>query len=108
MAKQYTSPIEDPTMVKEDAMPYPHGVTIPIDLPTTGDYSVEYLKKELTNFAMKLLYRSEKEKIRSGVNWRKMTISDRVRSMTLGQSSLSGDTRTDKELLEEALGQKYK
>ena len=44
-------------MVKEDATLYPHGITIPVDLPTTGGYSVEYLKRELTDFAMKLLRR---------------------------------------------------
>lgn len=57
MAEQYEVHETDPMMVKEDATPYPHGITIPVDLPTTGGYSVEYLKKELTDFAMKLLRR---------------------------------------------------
>lgn len=57
MAKQYKVPETEPMMVKEDATPYPHGITIPVDLPTTGGYSVEYLKRELTDFAMKLLRR---------------------------------------------------
>lgn len=43
-------------MLNEDVMVYPQGVTIPIHLPSTGEYSVEYLKKELTDFAMKLLH----------------------------------------------------
>ena len=42
--------------VNEDVTAYSQGVTIPIHLPSTGDFSVEYLKKELTDFAMKLLH----------------------------------------------------
>lgn len=43
MAEQYEVHETDPTMVKEDTTPYAQGVTIPVDLPTTGGYSVEYL-----------------------------------------------------------------
>lgn len=58
MAEQYTYQKDDSAMVNEDAMTYPQGVTIPITLPSTGGYSVDLLKKELTDFAMKLLHRS--------------------------------------------------
>ena len=59
MAKQYTTQENEPLMANEDAVAYPQGVTIPITLPTTGDYSVEFLKKELTDFAMRLLHRAK-------------------------------------------------
>lgn len=41
-------------------------------------------------------------------NWRTIAVSDKVKAMTLGPSSLSTDDRTDKELLAEALEEKYK
>lgn len=109
MAKQYTHQEDDePTMVNENVIAYPQGVTIPITLPTTGSYSVEYLKKELTDFAIKLLHRSESESTVSHVSWRNIVVSDRVKSMTLGPSELSMDARSDKELLVEALEEKYR
>lgn len=55
MAEEYKHQEIESMMVNEDVMAYPQGVTIPIHLPSTGEYSVEYLKKELTDFAMKLL-----------------------------------------------------
>ena len=104
MAKQHTYQEDDkPMMVSEDVIAYPQGVTIPITLPTTGSYSVEYLKKELTDFAVKLLHRSESESTPTHISWRNIAISDKVKSMTLGPSKLSTDTRSDKELLAEAL-----
>lgn len=108
MAKQYTFPESDSVMVNEDIMAYPQGVTIPINLPTTGNYSVEYLKKELTEFAMKLLHNSMLTHKESHINWHEIAITDKVSSMSLGPSALSSDTRTDKELLSEALEEKYK
>ena len=44
----------------------------------------------------------------SRTNWRDIQISDNVKSMTVGVSSLSSDPRTDKELLIEALDEKYR
>lgn len=108
MAKNYIHTESDPIMVNEDAMTFSQGVTIPINLPTTGNYSVEFLKKELTDFAMNLLGRSHQEERRSHVNWHDIVTSDNVKAMTLGPSLLSKDTRTDKELLSEALEEKYK
>lgn len=108
MAKQYTNEETEPTMVNEDMIPYPHKVTIPIDLPTTGGYSIEYLKKELTDFAMKLLYRSKPAHSASRINWRNITVSSNVKAMSLGHSDLSNDIRDYKELLAEALEEKYR
>ena len=58
MAKQYTHQEDDEQMmVREDILAYPQGVTIPITLPTTGSYTVEDLKRELTDFALRLLHK---------------------------------------------------
>lgn len=109
MAELYTYPDNDVAMVNEDIATYPHGVTIPINLPSTGNYSVEFLKKELTDFAMSLLQRSiPKPATTSHINWRDLELSDKVKAMSLGPSKLSHDTRSDKELLAEALEEKYK
>lgn len=43
----------------------------------------------------------------SHVNWHDIVTSDNVKTMTLGPSLLSTDTRSDKELLAEALEEKY-
>lgn len=99
---------DEPVTVSEDMAAYPQSITIPITLPTTGNYSVEYLKKELTDFAVKLLHRSKPERTASHVNWRDIAVSEKVKSMTLGPSALSKDTRSDKELLSEALEEKYR
>lgn len=109
MTEQYTYPNNDAVMASEDIAIYPQGVTIPINLPSIGDYSVEFLKKELTDFAMNLLRRSaSKPSAATHINWRDMELTDKVKSMSLGPSALSCDTRTDKELLAEALEEKYK
>lgn len=109
MAKQYPFQEENKsTMINEDAPAYLQGITIPITLPTTGDYSVEYLKKELTAFAEKLIRRPKPQNTSSHISWRDIVISERVKTMTLGPSELSMDTRSDKELLAEALEEKYK
>lgn len=109
MAKQYTYPDNDVVMASEDVATYPQGVTIPINLPSTGNYSVEFLKKELTNFAMSLLRRSElKTTTTPHISWRDIELSDKVKAMSLGPSDLSKDPRSDKELLAEALEEKYK
>lgn len=39
----------------------------------------------------------------SHINWRDLGLSDKVKAMSLGPSDLSHDTRSDKELLAEAL-----
>lgn len=108
MAKQYTPQDNEPLMANEDMVAYPQGVTIPITLPTTGSYSVEFLKKELTDFAMSLLRKAKPAEVTTHNNWRDIKISDKVKSMTVGVSSLSTDPRTDKELLIEALEEKYR
>lgn len=58
MSKQYTYQEDEPSMLKEDMMVYSQGVTIPISLPSIGNYSVEHLKSELTAFALRLIHRS--------------------------------------------------
>lgn len=105
--KKYTYEDSEPMMVNEEVMAFPQGVTIPINLPTTGGYSVEYLKKELTDFAMKLLRPSKPKHTATRIKWREIAISDKVKAMTLGPSELSSDPRNDKELLAEALKEKY-
>lgn len=44
MAKQYTFPENEPTMVNDVAMTYPQGVTIPVTLPTGGSISEQELR----------------------------------------------------------------
>ena len=107
MAKEYTFPDGEPQMVKDDMMTYSPEVTIPVSLPSIGNYSVDELKKELTDFAMKLL-RNSADQSDSRPKWRNITIPNKVKAMTLGPSSLSQDPRSDKELLIEALEEKYK
>lgn len=85
MAEQYEVHETDPMMVKEDATPYPHGITIPVDLPTTGGYSVEYLKKELTDFAMKLLRRPTAKQV-SHTDKQKSVVSVIPKNMRHGYS----------------------
>lgn len=58
MSKQYKHQETESMMVNEEITAYPQGVTIPIHLPSIGEYSIEDMKKELTDFAMKLLLRS--------------------------------------------------
>lgn len=88
MAKQYTYEEDNaPTMVNDDTSAYPRGITIPITLATMGNCRV-------TNT--------------THINWRDIVVSDRVKSMTLGPSELSMDTRSDKDLLAEALEEKYR
>ena len=109
MAKQYTYPDNDAVMANEDMATYSQGVTIPINLPSIGDYSVELLKKELTDFAMSLVqHPASKQRTTLHINWRNLELSNKVKAMSLGCSALSTDTRTDKELLAEALEEKYK
>lgn len=109
MAKQYIHQENDELMmVNDETSAYPQGITIPITLPTIGNYSVEYLKRELTDFAVKLLSRSQSKSAVSHVSWRDLSVSDRVKSMTLGPAEMSNDTRSDKELLAETLEEKYR
>ena len=44
----------------------------------------------------------------SHINWRNLELSGKVKAMSLGPSEFSHDTRSDKELLLEALEEKYK
>lgn len=93
MTKQYSNQEEsNPTMVSEDVSAYPQGITIPITLPTTGNYSVEYLKKELTDFALKLLHRPAKDK----AICKKVHVSERIKALSaVPASSSSGDYKDD-------------
>ena len=104
--KKYEITEDDNMMAAEPATNY--GITIPVTVPTMGGYSLEALKHELTEFARKLVsaqdVTAEKTQYTS---WRTMTISDKVKKMSLGKSSLSTDSRTTKQLLEESLQEKY-
>lgn len=59
MAKQYNLQEEDPQAVAEAVEPY--GITIPVTIPDVGGYTMEYLKRELTAFAMRLVRSGAKE-----------------------------------------------
>lgn len=108
MAEQYTFKETETPMVNDESTAYSSGVTIPISLPSTGNYTVEDLKRELTDFAMKLLQRKAPASTTHRSKWREIAVSDKVKAMTLGPSELSRDTRSDKELLANALDEKYK
>lgn len=97
---QYSNKENDPLTLNEDLATYPQGVTIPVNLPSMGKYSVEDLRKKLTDFGMRLLHQQKPSHIVSHINWRNITISDNIKSMTLGPSNLSSDTRSDEELLD--------
>lgn len=104
--KKYEIPEDDAMMVAESATNY--GITIPVTVPTTGGYTIEALKQELTEFAKKLVstHNVITEKVQH-TSWRTMPISDKVKKMSLGKSVLSTDNRTTKQLLEESLQEKY-
>lgn len=53
-------------------------------------------------------YTYEEDNELTHTKWRNITVSDKIKAMTLGPSSLSTDTRNDKELLLEALEEKYR
>lgn len=104
--KKYELPEEDVMMAAEPAINY--GITIPVTVPSTGGYTIEALKQELTEFARKLVstHNVTMEKVRH-TSWRTMPISDKVKKMSLGKSVLSTDNRSIKQLLEESLQEKY-
>lgn len=104
--KKYELPEDDVVMVGESAINY--GITIPVTVPTTGGYTIEGLKQELTEFAKRLVstHNATTEKVQH-TSWRTMSISDKVKKMSLGKSGLSTDNRTIKQLLEESLQEKY-
>lgn len=108
MLQHYTYPEQESPVVNEDMMACPQGVTIPVHLPTTGGYSIEFLKQEMTRFAMDILRCPKSEKNASHVSWRDIAISNKVKAMSLGPSVMSEDYRSDKELLAEALEEKYR
>ena len=60
------------------------------------------------SLAEKLIRRPKSQNTATHLSWRDIVISERVKSMTLGPSELSKDTRSDKELLAEALEEKYR
>lgn len=104
--KKYDIPENDAIMVGEPSINY--GITIPVTVPTMGGYTIEALKHELTEFARKLVVTQNvtAEKVQH-TSWRMMPISDKIKKMSLGKSSLSTDNRTIKQLLEESLQEKY-
>lgn len=92
MAKKYTYPEDnEPTMVSEEVLAYPQGVTIPITLPTTGSYSVEYLKRELTDFALKLLRKPKQEESVC----KKIRVSERIKALSAVPASSSDSDYKD-------------
>ena len=104
--KKYEISEDDALMVEEAATNY--GITIPVTVPTMGGYTLEALRDELTEFARKLVFAQDvtAEKVQN-TSWKTMPISDKVKKMSLGKSSLSIDNRTTKQLLEESLQEKY-
>lgn len=88
--KKYDIPNNDDMMVAESAPDY--GITIPVTVPSTGGYSVEYLKKELTNFALKLLHPQTQEKAKNN----RIHISERIKALSaVPASSSMGDYKDD-------------
>lgn len=98
--KQNTEEVHS-QMVAEPAFEY--NITIPVTVPTMGGYTLEELTRELTEIARRLVMQ-DKEK----TDWRNIQISNKVKKMSLGQSALSTDLRSDKEILNDALEEKYK
>lgn len=80
-----------PAMAAEPLPSY--GITIPVTIPTMGGYSLEYLTRELTDFAMQLIRTNKK------VNHRERNYSKRLqhlRSMNINHitaDDLSKDER---------------
>lgn len=93
MAEKYANQDDnEPMKVNDDSLAYPQGITIPITLPSTGGYSVESLKKELTDFALKLLHKPTQEK----AVCRKITVSERIKALSaVSASSSNGDYKDD-------------
>lgn len=104
--KKYDISEDDAMMVSEPTPNY--GITIPVTVPTMGGYTLDALKRELTEFAKKLVFtqKTTKESIQH-TSWRTMPISDKVKKMSLGKSGLSTDGRTVKQMLEDSLKEKY-
>jgi len=100
MEYKKTNPEEQNQMVEEPSVDY--HITIPVIVPTMGGYTLEELTNKLTEFANQLVMNHNKSK-----GWRAMTISDKVKKMSLGESDLSSDLHSDKELLTEILNEKY-
>lgn len=103
---KYEIPEDNVMMAAEPAPDY--GITIPVTVPTIGEYTLEALRKELTEFARKLVLAKNVATERAKhTSWRSMPISDKVKKMSLGKSDFSTDNRTTKQLLEESLQEKY-
>ena len=83
-------------------------ITIPVNVPTTGDYSLEHLTHLLTQYAVKLVSLKKDNAVPAvKKSWRNREISPEIKSISLGKSALSESSLTDKELLEQALEEKY-
>lgn len=69
--KKYEIPEDDVMMAAEPAPDY--GITIPVTVPTIGEYTLEALRHELTEFARKLVFAHNvaTEKARHA-SWRSM------------------------------------
>ena len=104
-SKKYEIPENDVMMAAEPATN--QGITIPVTVPTMGGYTFEALSRELTEFARKLVFTQNNTENAQHTCWRTMSISDKVKKMSLGKSDLSTDSRTTKELLKESLQEKY-
>lgn len=101
MEKKQNTEKGNSQMVSEPAFEY--NITIPVTVPTMGGYTLEELTRELTEFARRLVMHDNEKK-----DWRNMQISNKIKKMSLGQSALSTDLRTDKEILGVVLEEKYK
>lgn len=83
-------------------------ITIPINIPTTGDYSLEHLTHLLTQYAINLVSVKKENSLPSvKKSWRNREISSEIKSISLGKSALSDSSLTDKELLVQVLEEKY-
>lgn len=89
--KYKTLPDEEPLVVNEPSGPY--GITIPVTIPTMGDYTLEALTHKLTDFALRLVA------VNKEIECRKKQYSDKLlhlRSMSknrLTTEDISQDER---------------
>lgn len=103
--KEYDIIANDALGVEEPTANY--GITISITVPSMGGYTFESLKHELTEFARKLVSNQVAAENIKKSSWKTMSISDKVKKMSLGKSNLSTDNRTTKQLLEKSLQEKF-
>ncbi len=108
MAKKNINIKDETDAVSEPIADYGTAITIPVSVPTMGGYTVESLRQELTEYALKLVKRAEKNETKQPkVDWRNLKISDNVMTMSLGKCGLSADSRSDKEILADFKSEKF-